>query len=234
MGSTRINSAFNTGPNLLVQTIQNDLGIPINHYVEVNFDTFRQVTDAIGGVHFWFPTPARDAFSGLSVPRAGCIDLTGDQALGFVRSREYQYYLNGSWHSEAASDLARIQRQQAFVKRMVDKARGQFTNPLALNNIVSGITKNLTVDSGFSPSLLLSLARIFRGINSSAIPTATLPTTPEVINGADVLSLAQPMAQNDIAAFNQLGTSAAPATTSSSAAAPTPPSLPPTRPARRR
>ncbi|MDQ6784482.1 MAG: LCP family protein [Actinomycetota bacterium] len=217
MGQTRINSAFNAGPNLLVQTIENDLGIPINHYVEVNFDSFRQVTDAIGGVRFWVPTAVRDPLAGLFIHQAGCIPLTGDQALAFVRSRHYEYYHNGEFRPEAASDLARIQRQQAFVKRMVDKAQGQFTNPLALNSIVSGVTKNLTVDSNFSTSLILSLARTFRGISSTGIPTATLPTMPQTINGADVLTLAQPEAQTNIAAFNQLGTPAAPSSTTSAA-----------------
>jgi LCP family protein required for cell wall assembly len=218
MGQTRINSAFDSGANLLVQTIQDDLGIPVNHYVEMNFDSFRQVTDAIGGVHVWFPTAARDAFSNLIVKQPGCIDLTGDQALAFVRSRHYEYYQNGEFHPEAASDLARIQRQQYFVKRMVDKAQGQFTNPLALNDIVSGVTKNLTVDSGFSTSLMLSLARIFRGVNSSNIPTSTLPTKPEVINGQDVLTLDQPQARSNITTFNQLGDSSPSASTSSTAA----------------
>ncbi|MGI8750862.1 MAG: LCP family protein [Acidimicrobiales bacterium] len=221
MGQTRINSAFDSGPNLLVQTIQDDLGIPINHYVEMNFDSFRQVTDAIGGVHIWFPTAVRDFFSGLFVHQAGCVDLGGSQALAFVRSRHYEYYQNGEFHPEAASDLARIQRQQAFVKRMVDKAQGQFTNPVALNNIVSGVTKNLTVDNGFSTSLIVSLAKIFRGINSTAIPTATLPVKPETIGGQDVLSLDQPQAQTNITSFNHLGTSADSAPTSSSTAAPT-------------
>ncbi len=221
IGQGRINSAFNSGPELLVQTIQNDLGIPINHYVEMNFDSFRQVTDAIGGVHVWFPTAARDAFSNLVVRQAGCVDLNGDQALSFVRSREYQFYQNGEFHPEASSDLARIQRQQFFVRRMVDKAQGQFTNPLALNNIVSGVTKNLTVDSGFSTSLIVSLAKIFRGISSSSIPTSTLPVKPEVISGQDVLALDQPQAQTDITSFNQLGTSAASSSSSSSTSDPT-------------
>lgn len=223
MGQTRINSAFNSGANLLVQTIRDDLGIPINHYVEMNFDSFRQVSHAIGGVHVWFPTAVRDPLAGLFVHRTGCVDLTGDQALAFVRSRHYEYYQNGEFHPEGASDLARIQRQQFFVKRMVDKAQGQFANPVALNSIVSGVTKNLTVDSGFSTSLIISLAKIFRGINSTSIPTATLPVKPETISGQDVLGLDQPQAQTDITSFNQLGTSAAtpPPSASTTAAAST-------------
>ena len=50
-----------------------------------------------------------------------------------MRSRHYEYYQDGYWHFEAESDLARIQRQQAFIKKMIKKAEGEFTNPLALN-----------------------------------------------------------------------------------------------------
>ena len=112
----------------------------------------------------------------LNIPAAGCYSLKGDQALAFVRSRHYEYYQNGYWHFEAESDLARIQRQQAFIKKMIKKAEGEFTNPLALNDIIGGVTKNLTVDSGFSPSLMLSLAKDFRSMDVAAIPNLTLPT----------------------------------------------------------
>lgn len=229
-GYTRINTAFNNGPDLLVSTIETDLGIPINHYVEVNFDTFRQITDAVGGVNFYFPTPARDygqgVTSGLNIPKAGCVTLTGDQALAFARSRHYQYYLDGYWHSEAASDLARIHRQQTFIKKMIVKAQGQFTNPLALNDIIAGVTKNLTVDSGFSTGLMLDLARTFRTVDTSTIATATLPTSPETINGAQVLALVQPDAQNQIAAFNTLGTTSAAPAASPTATTTAPATLP--------
>lgn len=205
-GTDRINSAFDTGANLLIQTIQQDLGIPINHFVEVDFDTFRAVTDAVGGVKFYFPTPARDPYSLLNVPKAGCVLLTGDQALGFVRSRHYQYYENGYWHSQAESDLARVQRQQAFIKKMIKKAETEFTNPVALNNVIGGLTKNLTVDSHFSNSLMLSLAQDFHSIDASGIPSLTLPNYPfTTAGGAQVLGLQQPQAAQTIAAFNNFG-----------------------------
>lgn len=205
MGTQRINAAFNDGPSLLIKTITADLGIPIDHFAEVNFDTFRDITDAVGGVKFWFPTPARDPYSLLSVPAAGCVTLTGNQALAFVRSRHYEYFQNGQWNFEAESDLARIQRQQAFVKKMIKKAEGEFTNPIALNGIIAGVTKNLTVDQGFSTGFILGLAKQMRRVDAGAIPTETLPTFPEVIGGADVLGLQQPQAGQMIAAFNALG-----------------------------
>ena len=219
-GMNRINSAFDSGANLLVQTIQTDLNIEVNHYVEVNFDTFRQVTDAVGGISFYFPTPAKDAYSLLNVTQPGCTLLTGDQALGFVRSRHYEYYLNGSWHFEAESDLARIQRQQAFIRKMVKKAESKFTDITAVNGVINGITKNLTVDSGFSNSLLLNLARDFHGIDPSAIATLTLPNYGFTTSGgAQVLGLQQPQAAQTIAAFNAFGNTPPPSPSSASGSA---------------
>jgi LCP family protein required for cell wall assembly len=205
-GNNRINTAFDTGANLLIQTVQQDLGIPINHYVEVNFDTFRDISNAVGGVKFYFPTPAKDMLSNLSIPAPGCYNLTGDQALAFVRSRHYEYYEDGYWHYEGLSDLARIQRQQAFIKKMIKKAEGEYTDPFALNAVIGGITKNLTVDSGFSASLMLTLAKDFRAMNVSTIPNLTLPTYPfTTAGGAEVLGLQQPQAAQTIAAFNAFG-----------------------------
>ncbi|MBO0729369.1 MAG: LCP family protein [Acidimicrobiaceae bacterium] len=227
MGHDRVNTAFNTGPSLLVRTIQTDLGIPINHYAEVNFQTFCDVTNAVGGVKFWFPTPARDIESDLRVPQAGCVNLTGQQALAFVRSRHYEYFQNGQWRFEGESDLARIQRQQAFVKKMIHKAVGDYTNPIAINKVIGGVTKNLTVDSRLSTTDLLELAKDFRAVDAAGIPSQTLPTYSFTTSGgADVLGLQQPQAQHVIAAFNALGTkpkTSKPKAASTTTSPPTPP-----------
>ncbi|MGI8491704.1 MAG: LCP family protein [Acidimicrobiales bacterium] len=213
MGTQRINAAFDKGPDLLISTIQAQLGIPVNHYVEVNFDSFRQITDAVGGVKFYFPTPAKDNYSLLNVRQPGCVNLTGDQALGFVRSRHYEYYQNGQWHFEPESDLARIQRQQAFVKKMIAKAQTEYTNPVAINGIIGGITSNLTVDSGFGRNLMLSLAKDFRSLSPTGIATETLPTFNKLIGGAQVLGVQEPQAQQMIDAFNATGTTPRPTAT---------------------
>jgi LCP family protein required for cell wall assembly len=203
--SQRINTAFDTGPDLLVQAIKQDLGLDVNHYVEVDFNSFRQVVNAVGGVKQYFPTPARDSMSDLNVPNPGCYTLNGQTALQFVRSRHYEYLSNGRWHYEAESDLARIKRQQQFIKKMISKAQSAgLTNPIELNNILGGVTNNLTVDSGLSRNLMLSLAKRFRSLSPDSLPTMTLPTTPTVIQGNDVLLLKQPDAQQTIATF--LGT----------------------------
>jgi LCP family protein required for cell wall assembly len=202
-GTTRINTAFNSGtPSLLVTVLDKDFGIQINHVAIFNFDTFQALADAVGGVEQYFPTAARDLYSDLRIAGPGCYNLTGTQALAFVRSREYQYYLNGEWHYQLfpESDLARIQRQQAFVKAVVRKAKQVApTNPIALNGIIAGITKNLTVDSGFSNSQLLSLAEDFRSANLSTIPSYTYPT----MNSVGVPGALDPETQQGAAVIQQ-------------------------------
>ena len=198
----RINTTFDNGPDLLVRTIKQDLGIDVNHYIEVNFNSFRDVVNAVGGVKQYFPTPAKDSFSDLNIPNAGCYTLNGQTALQFVRARHYEYFQNGRWHVEGESDLARIKRQQQFIKKMIAKAQSSgLTNPLELNRIIGGVTNNLTVDSGFSQNLMLSLAKRFRSLAPDSMPTITLPNTPTTIQGNAVLLLKQPDAGLTIANF---------------------------------
>jgi LCP family protein required for cell wall assembly len=222
VGASKINSAFDSGPALLIETIQKEVGIPINHFVELNFDSFRDITDAVGGVKVWFPTPARDPYSLLSIPNAGCVLLTGNQALGFARSRHYTYYQDGQWIQQGLSDLARIQRQQMFVKKMIEKAESEFTDPAALNGVIGGVTKNLIVDKGFSSTEMIELALDFHSADVAGIPTETLPVDNYWVDGQEALSLQQPGAAQMIHAFNTFGDPAAPAPAATPAPATTP------------
>jgi len=196
LGTTRINAAFGGGPNLLVQTVQQDLGVQVNHFAVFNFLTFVQVADAIGGVYQYFPAPAKDIWSNLVVPRAGCVLLDGNQALAFVRSREYEYYLDGTWQYQMSpeSDLARVQRQQDFVKLALKKTEQVApTDPIALNRVISGVTSSLTVDRGFSSSLMLDLVLDLRHANVAGIPNWTYPT----VNSTAVPGALDPVPSED-------------------------------------
>jgi len=222
-GTTRINTAFNSGtPSLLVTVLDQDFGIQVNHVAVFNFDTFRAVSDAVKGVEQYFPSPATDLNSGLSIPAAGCYNLSGDQALAFVRSRDYQYYLNGEWHYQLypESDLARIQRQQAFFKALARKAKQVApTNVIELNDVIAGITKNLTVDSTFSNSLILSLAKDFRSANLSTLPAYTYPT----VNSTQVSGALDPETQQGQSVIQQWLDVGQPAPSTTSKAASKPP-----------
>lgn len=207
----RINATYNSGPDQLVQTIQANFGIPIEHVVQVNFVGFRGAVDAIGGINLNFPDPARDAYTGLNITTTGCQHLNGGYALAVARSRHYQYYADGYWQYDGTSDFGRIQRQNAFLKALINQAEKQY-NPLTLNAFVGSVVQGVTIDSTFSVKDLVSLARQFHTFASDSLATATLPTYasdssdfPEL--GA-LLYVQQPQANAVIAQF--LGQSVAP------------------------
>jgi LCP family protein required for cell wall assembly len=176
-GVGKIDAALNDGPNNLITAITNDLGIPINHYVEVNFDGFRRTIDAIGGIRMNFPMPLWDVSSSLRIRSTGCIRLNGATALAVVRARHLQYYANGRWQNDPQSDLSRIRRDHTFLKLFVNTAKAQATNPLRLNALAGGLLNQVTVDSGLNLNTMLELFRYFRHINADAVPETTLPIT---------------------------------------------------------
>jgi LCP family protein required for cell wall assembly len=209
-GMAKINAAFASGPQTLVNTIQADLGVSISHYVEVNFDTFRHIVDAIGTVPVYFPAPARDSFSDLSIPLPGCYHLNGPQALSFVRSRDMQVFdtSTGKWQVlDAIPDIGRIGRQQAFVRELSGIAMDTaLSNPLKANSLVDGVTGDLKLDDGFSRSDLFSVVDAFRSVSPSdpsKVQSTTLPwQTGPTQQGQDVLYLRQPAAAPVLAALN--------------------------------
>ncbi len=210
-GMNRINAAYDSGPDLLVQTIERDLGIPINHYISVDFPGFSGMVNALGGVTMDFPTPVKDQYSGLDVTTTGCQVVNGTTALELVRSR-HLYYMNsnGNWEYDGLSDFSRIQRQDAFFRAVLAKVNASITNPLTINAFIGAAVGNLTIDDTLSEGDLLHIADVFRGLESSHLVTETLPTTSYVTSGgADVLQEAQPYAQNLIDSFNAIGTAAA-------------------------
>ena len=185
----RINAAYNQdfrcnshapygGPQQIVDTLKQDFNIDINHYVEVNFAGFRQMVDVLGTVPIYFPAKARDVETGLNV-NGGCQDLTGIESLGYVRSRHFQYwdYTTGRWVTQGLSDLARIQRQQYFIRTLmqtaIDKgARDIFTAYDFAGKMVS----SLALDSKFSLSDLKRLINTFRLTQPGAVQMLTVPT----------------------------------------------------------
>jgi len=205
--SDRINASFASGgPQTLIQTIKENLGIQINHYMEVDFVGFRDIVNTVGGVNVYVPAPARDAMSGLDIKEPGCIRFDGDVGLSWVRSRHYEYFESGKWRTDPTSDLGRIQRQQDFIRRMMRKAVSSgLTNPLTLNRLVGIGVKDVTIDSSMSTSDLVRVARRFKSLNPDTVDMLTLPTTPVMIGGADVLKLNQSEAKGYIDRLNGQG-----------------------------
>ena len=212
----RINTAIqgNGGVGRLITTIRQELGIPIDHYMQVDFNGFRGIVDAVGGVTIPFEAPARDRVTGLNVPRAGCIELDGEQALAYARSRHFQYFEAGRWHTDPSGDLGRIERQQKFVRRMMKSAiaRG-VRNPITANSLINAGIKNVTIDDTLSTKDIARLATRFRSLDPEAVETLPLPTVDRVVRGtgAQVLELKEPDWRQVIDRFNGVSAETAPA-----------------------
>jgi LCP family protein required for cell wall assembly len=193
-GENRINAAFTEGPGQLVKTIEQNFGVPIHHYVLIDFDGFRAIVDALGGIDVRFPYPSRDLKSGLDIREAGCRHLNGGRALALARSRYFAYQLDGVWHSDPWADLGRIRRQQAFLQALVKAALDKgLTNPVRANAFVGSLVHEVTKDSALRVSDVIRTGTAFRSFSPSKLATYTLPVTVSTDHPlGDVLLLKQP------------------------------------------
>ncbi len=208
--SDRVNAAFSLGgPEGLSETIQEALGITINHYVEVDFVGFKDIVDAVGGVELYLPAWARDFTSGLDLPYMGCVNVNGTQGLAWVRSREFEYLVDGAWIPDPRGDLGRIERQQDFIRRMLKRALSSgLTNPLQLNRLIGIGVRDVTLDETLSTKDITTLARRFNDLDPDSVQLLTLPTTPADIDGKSVLELREEEAKPFLDRINGLDGSA--------------------------
>ena len=199
----RINAALTGGPGELVKTIEQNFGIPIHHYVLIDFDGFRAIVDALGGIDVRFPYPSRDAKSGLDVREAGCRHLNGGRALALARSRYFSYQVDGVWRSDPWADLGRIRRQQAFLQALMKTAlKKGLTNPVRANAFVGSLVNEVTKDSALKVNDAIRTGAAFRNFNPSKLATYTLPVNVVTDHPlGDVLLLKQPDATTVVDRF---------------------------------
>jgi LCP family protein required for cell wall assembly len=186
-GHDKLNAAFAYGgPALTIKTFRDDFGIPIQHFLAVNFVGFQKIVDAIGHVKIFFPTPARDVFTGLYQPTRGCVALDGVQALLYARSRHYLIPRDGvtnpdpnnthDWVEDPRSDLDRILRQQYFLRSLGQTALNRSVgNPLTAFALADAVTNAMTKDQTLTNGELKQLVRTFRGLNPATVEMTTIP-----------------------------------------------------------
>lgn len=193
----RINATYQQGPAALIQTVQS-LGVPVHHYVEVDFVTFAGMVDAVGGVTIDFPHPARDPGSGLDIAHAGPVTLNGTESLSYVRARRYTELIDGSWRTDPTGDLGRGLRQQQFLRAVMGEV-GSTRNPIRLMRVSSALSSGLRIDDSMGLFDALGLARKLRGLNPESVelPVYGYRTS----GGASVLGLTQPQADEVLASF---------------------------------
>jgi LCP family protein required for cell wall assembly len=156
-GFNKINAAYAFGgPRLLSRTVEQATGVRLDGYVEVGFDGFYRVVQAVGGVRVCPPDPISDERAGIDLP-AGCQVLGGADALGYVRAR----------YSDPRGDLGRVERQREFVAALADQA----TSPAVLLNPFRSVPLALAVGEA------LTVNRTMGPFDLAAFSLATLRAT---------------------------------------------------------
>jgi len=178
-GQEKINAAFTLGgPNLAVRTVGDLTGIPIHHYIEVNFNSFRAIVEALGGVEVCVDRPMIDETAELNLPQAGCYDMDGDIALAFVRARNVE--------GDLIPDFARIARQQQFIRAVTNKlfSLGSVTR---IPELVRAAAGTVRTDQGLTVTDLLDYGRELQGLaeedptGASTVDLRVVPAVPELI-----------------------------------------------------
>lgn len=165
----RFNEAFDIGgPGCTVKAVEELTGIPVDHFVVVDFNGFKDMVDAVGGVEICLEKPVSDYHARLELP-AGKQTIKGETALAYVRARE---------SIGDGSDIQRIQRQQDFISSMIRKvtSAGVVTNPIKLFNLLDAATKSLKTDAGLSNLReVQGLAQSMTSIRPSDVTFVTVP-----------------------------------------------------------
>src|SRR5680860_288731 len=154
-GMNKVNAAFSFGgPSLYVETIEDLTGLRMDHLAIIDWNGFKSLTNALGGVEIY-------------VPESGSRMLDGEDALRYVRTR---YGLENG-------DFDRIKRQQNFMRAVMEKllSQGTVSNPFKLTNALEAIASNLTVDDDFTNKAMRDLALSLRGIRSRDVTFVTAP-----------------------------------------------------------
>ena len=181
----RINAVHADGPDELVRTVRESFGIPIHHYVEVDFAGFLQVVDAMGGVTVDFANPAFDTRSGLLIEEAGPNELNSDEALAYVRSRQFTEIVDGRQRRDPTGDLGRVGRQQAFLGQLFGDLAG-VRNPITLQRVASTVGDAIKTDEDLNFFDAVSIARQVRGLSPES---AVVPTTAHRTDGGAAVLL---------------------------------------------
>jgi LCP family protein required for cell wall assembly len=214
-GYNKINSAFGYGPQTLIDTLHQNFGIDIHHYIELNFQSFVGLVNKLGNISVYVPYQAKDDFTGFGVPAGGCWSLDGEKSLQWVRSRYLQYFNDqtGQWvyANQNAPDLSRIGRQQEFMRKLAGLAvQKSLNSPFTANLVADEIIQNLKVDDAFDKGSVFDLIDAFRSLNpedTSALQFETYQGTPAMRQiGPDLLSVLIPQPDVDAPLIERLNT----------------------------
>ena len=166
-GRTKINASFAYGgPELLVQTIEQNTGIRVDDYVQIGFGGFVGMVDAVGGVEICPTEAMKDPAANLDIKK-GCQDVDGKTALGYSRSR----------HTSGLGDIDRAKHQREVVSAVGDKAVSPWTflNPVRYWFLATAAADSFTVGEDTGPLALGKFAFAMTRVDGTKGLTCGVP-----------------------------------------------------------
>ncbi|MFD9303846.1 LCP family protein [Streptomyces sp. NPDC060048] len=146
-----------------IETVRAFLGVPIDHFAELNLAGFYHLADALDGVPVCLNHAVKDKNSGADFA-AGRHTLNGEQSLAFVRQRM----------GLTMGDLDRTKRQQAFLAGVTHKLNqaGTFTDPVKLIKLIDTAKQDVVTDQGWD---LLAFLKQAKSLSGGNVEFVTLP-----------------------------------------------------------
>lgn len=167
----KLNTAYAVGgPRCVTKLVQKLSGMRMNHFVSIDFNGFKHMVDAVGGVRVTTEGPIIDQEMGTLATEAGPLPLNGDKALRYVRARKVQ--------GDPTSDYGRMKRQQKFIGALLHKAMSNdvLTDPGKLTGFVNAFAA-ATLGENIGVDQMVTLAQSMKGVDTDTITFLTVPTT---------------------------------------------------------
>lgn len=191
-GEAKINASLSLGEGsaLAVATVENLVGVPIDHVATVDMVGFQNLVSAMGGVTVNSPVSftSRDGYQFVS----GEQHMDAAQAMSFVRERR----------SFSDGDYSRLRNQQAFVGGVLNESFTPSTlaNPARVHEMVSNFAPHMAVDSELADAgHVTDLAWSLRDVRGGDIELFTMPNLGVGTAGSESIIVA------DFDAFEQAG-----------------------------
>lgn len=168
-GTNKINAAYAFGgPELLVQTVEQNTGLRIDAYTEIGFGGFVNVIDALGGIEMCLPKAIKDADSHLNLKK-GCQNLSGTNALGYVRMRK----------ADPLGDLGRVQRQRQMLSAIAKESASPATviNPVRYFTLATATADAITIGQDTTFVEMARMANAMRKVSGGDGYTLTVPVS---------------------------------------------------------
>ncbi len=146
-----------------LKAVEDLTGVKIDHFAEVNLQSFYDISKAVGGVEVCLKRDTRDIKSGANF-KAGKQTIQGADALAFVRQRE----------DLPRSDLDRVRRQQVFLAGLAKQvlSAGTLANPARVSELIDAVKRSVVLDGSWD---LLDFVRQMQGVSGGGIAFETIP-----------------------------------------------------------